>query len=62
MQLICGLIGHRPAPLQLGRAEGKRRSCVLCQQALARGADGGWQLADEARPQPAANNPLRSND
>jgi hypothetical protein len=48
MQLICGLYGHRPAPLRTKRRDGiLTNCCIVCQRPIERRADGGaWTLAE----------------
>ena len=47
MQLICGMLGHQPAPLRTRRKHGiPTNRCVLCQQVIERRpGQPGWVLA-----------------
>lgn len=45
MQLICGLLGHRPSPLRALLAWKVPAPCIYCRQPLVRRPQ--WELAGE---------------
>lgn len=45
MQLICGLLGHRPSPLRALVAWKGPAPCIYCRQPLLRRSQ--WELVDE---------------
>jgi hypothetical protein len=50
MQLICGLLGHRPSPLRaLVARKARPAPCIYCQQPLVRRQWSRWEVADDGK-------------
>lgn len=48
MQLICGLLGHRPSPLRaLVAWKGRSAPCLYCQRPLVRRSWSHWEPEEE---------------